>query len=82
MKKSKLWQGLSGVLLFVFIVILSLTILANNYAMLVNDALGLSTSGLTLSGSDYGDENGELTDEGYWELIDLSLIHISEPTRH
>lgn len=78
MKKSKLWQGLSGVLLFVFIVILSLTILANNYAMLVNDALGLSTSGLTLSGSDYGDENGELTDEGYWELIDDSYAFCIE----
>ena len=69
MKKSKLWQGLSGVAVFLFVLILSLTVLANSYAMLVNDALGLSTSGLTLSGSDYGGEDGTLTDEGYEELI-------------
>lgn len=69
MKKSKLWQGLSGVAVFLFVLILSLTVLANSYAMLVNDALGLSTSGLTLSGSDYGGEDGTLTGEGYEELI-------------
>ena len=69
MKNSKLWLGVSGVLIFLFILILSLTILANNHAMLINDALGLSTSGLTLKGSDYGDEEGNLTDDGYEELI-------------
>lgn len=64
MKKSKLWLGLSGVGVFVFTLLLSLTILANNNAMYINDALGLSTSGLVLQGSAYG-----MNDEGYWKLI-------------
>lgn len=64
MKNSKLWLGLSGVGVFLFTLILSLTILANTYAMLVNDALGLSTGGLVLQGSAYG-----MNDEGYWKLI-------------
>lgn len=72
MKRSKLWQGLTGVFSFIFIIILSLTILANDNYMLVNDALGLSTSQLTLRGSDYADDDGNLTDEGYWELIEDS----------
>lgn len=69
MRKSKLWLGLSGVMVFILTVMLSLTILANTYAGYINDVLGLTTSGLTLKGSSYGDENGELTDAGYERLI-------------
>ena len=72
MKKSKLWLGLSGVMTFIFAILLSLTLLANNYAGLVNDFFGLTTSGLTLQGSSYGDEDGNLTEEGYWKLVEDS----------
>lgn len=69
MKKSKLWLGLSGVGVFLFTFILSLTLLANSYSMLINDALGLTRGSLTLGGSAYAEENGEMTDEGFEKLI-------------
>ncbi len=69
MKKSRLWLGLSGVAVFLFTLFLSLTILANTYAGYINDFFGITSSGLTLQGSAYGNENGELTDEGYEKLI-------------
>lgn len=69
MKKSKLWLGLSGVGVFLFTFILSLTLLANSYSMLINDALGLTRGSLTLGGSAYAEENGEMTDDGFEKLI-------------
>ena len=69
MRKSKLWLGLSGLMVFILTIMLSLTILANTYAGYINDFFGLTTSGLKLKGSSYGDENGELTDKGYENLI-------------
>lgn len=69
MKTSKLWLGLSGVMTFLLTLFIALTILANTYAGYINSVLGLTTSGLALKGSAYADENGNLTDEGYWKLI-------------
>lgn len=69
MKKSKLWLGLSGVMTFLLTLFISLTLLANNYAGYINSVLGITSSGLTLQGSAYGNEKGELTDEGYEKLI-------------
>ena len=48
MKKSKLWLGLTGVASALLTLVLSGTILANTNAMLINDVLGISTSGLNL----------------------------------
>ena len=67
MKKGKLWFGLSGVMSFLLIVMVSATMLANNYAMLVNDFLGLTAGSVDLKGSAY-----EMSDDGYWELIEDS----------
>lgn len=64
MKKSKLWLGLTGVASALLTLVLSGTILANANAMLINDVLGISTSGLNLVGSSY-----KMNDEGYGELI-------------
>ena len=64
MKKSKLWLGLTGVASALLTLVLSGTILANANAMLINDVLGISTSGLSLVGSSY-----KMNDEGYGELI-------------
>lgn len=72
MKKNKIWLGLSGIFTFLFVLMISLTILANNNAMLINDFLGLSTSGITLKGTAYGNEAGELTEEGQARLIEDS----------
>ena len=64
MKKSKLWLGLSGVTSALLTLVLSGTVLANANAMLINDALGISTSGLNLVGSSY-----KMDDTGYADLI-------------
>ncbi len=69
MKSSKLWLGLSGVATFLFTLLIVVTILANNFAGYINGFFGLTGGGLTLKGSDYGDENGNLTEDGLSKLI-------------
>lgn len=69
MKRSKLWLGLSGVATFLFTLLIVVTILANNFAGYINGFFGLTGGGLTLKGSDYGDENGNLTEDGWSKLI-------------
>ena len=73
MKKSKLWLGLTGVTVFLLTVLLALTVMAGRFEQLINDFLGLTTSGLQLKGSAYADENGNLTDTGYERLIEDSM---------
>lgn len=69
MKTSKLWLGLSGVMTFVFTLFIAVTLLANTFAGYINDFFGLTSGGLTLKGSAYGDADGKLTEEGYNRLI-------------
>lgn len=62
--KNKLWRGLSGVSIFLLVTVVSLGLLANNYSMLVNDAL--SNNSITgLEGSSYG----ALSDENFEKMI-------------
>lgn len=75
MKTSKLWLGLSGVMTFLFTLLLSATILANTYAGYINSVLGITTGGLTLQGSAYGDEQGKLSEEGYQRLVEDSYAY-------
>lgn len=58
------WRGLSSVFTFLLVVMLSLSILANANAMLINSVLGVTTSA-----ANYGNGDVELSDEGYNQLI-------------
>ena len=55
MKSSKLWLRVSGILTFVFTLLVTVTLLANTFAGYIDDFFGLTTDGLTLKGSDYGE---------------------------
>ncbi len=52
---SKLWLRVSGILTFVFTLLVTVTLLANTFAGYIDDFFGLTTDGLTLKGSDYGE---------------------------
>lgn len=70
MKKGKLCLGLFATGLVLSCTLLSLTNVALDNEMLINDVLGLNGTLISNSArSDYADENGNLTDEGYERLI-------------
>jgi len=74
MKKGKLFLGLTGVLTFITATLVSLTVLAEDHKMLVNDALDLTNQAVTgFTGGDY-----ELTDEGCYQLIEDSMRYCAE----
>ena len=73
MKKSKLWLGLSAVGILLTTTLISATNVAMDNEMLINDVLGLSRTQLSESKrSDYAEEDGSLTDAGYWKMIEDS----------
>ena len=78
-RKSKLFLGLATVFTFLFILLIALTLLADDRQMLINDFFGLTTQNVyAFVGSSYADEDGNLSDEGYWELIDDSMAYCAQ----
>ena len=72
MKKSKLWLGLSAVGILLTTTLVAGTQVAMDNEMLINDVLGLSRTNLgKAKGSDYAEEDGSLTDAGYYKMIEL-----------
>ncbi len=75
MAKPKLWLGLSTVGILVTSVLLAGRQLAGDYAGLINDVLGLSTQKIgnidssEVEGSAYKDENGSLSNKGWYHMI-------------
>lgn len=78
-KKRKLFLGLASVATFLFILMIALTVLAEAHYMLINDVLDLNAqTSYAFVGSSYADENGNLSDEGYWEMIDDSMAYCTQ----
>lgn len=70
MKKGKLCLGLLSTGIVLTCTLLSLTNVAMDNEMLINDALHLTGTKINQSErSAYADENGNLTDEGYYRMI-------------
>lgn len=73
--KPKFWMGLSAVGVLVSTLMFSGQRLTNEYAGLINDVLGLSTTkvgqleGDVVEGSAYKDANGSLSDAGWAKMI-------------
>lgn len=70
MKKGKLCLGLFSTGIVLTCTLLSLTNVAIDNEMLINDVLGLTGTKINKSArSSYADEDGNLTDEGYSRMI-------------
>ena len=70
MAKGKVWLGLFATGILLSTTLLSLTEVAMDNQMLINDVLNLTGTKLSSSTrSDYADENGNLTNEGYEKMI-------------
>ena len=70
MRKGKMWLGLLATGILLSSALISVTNVAMDNEMLINDVLGLSGTKIESSKrSDYADENGNLTDEGWKRMI-------------
>ena len=70
MRKGKMWLGLLATGILLSSALISVTNVAMDNEMLINDVLGLNGTRIESSKrSDYADENGNLTDEGWKRMI-------------
>lgn len=78
MAKPKLWLGLASIGALLTTVVFAGSRVANDNAQLINDALNLTNQKIDkidsdeVEGSAYADENGALTNDGFYEMIDDS----------
>ena len=84
MAKPKLWLGLSAASVALLTLVVAAQKITTDKAGIINDALGLSQSKVDIivndefKGSDYQDENGSLTDEGWNKMIDDAYLFCEE----